>query len=139
MSGRTPGINLSTIASLALAPYEPVNCGIVTAGLTNKTTLRWESPAKGVKPAGYYILMRETYQPLWERKIFVTGNEATLPYSKDNYFFGIQAVDASEVMRALLCFRVRQGGSEEILMEVLLSCKRNKLLNIAFVCQIDRF
>jgi len=92
---KNAGINLSTIASLALAPFEPVNCGIVTAGLTNKTTLKWESPAKGVKPAGYYILMRETYQPLWEKKIFVTGNEVTIPYSKDNYFFGIQAVDAS--------------------------------------------
>jgi hypothetical protein len=71
-----------------------VNCVIVTGGLTNKTTLKWESPSKGVKPAGYYILLRETYQPLWEKKIFVTGNEITLPYSKDNYFFGIQAVDA---------------------------------------------
>jgi hypothetical protein len=92
---KNAGINLATMASLALAPYEPVNCGIVTGSLTNKTTLRWESPSKGVKPAGYYIMMRETYQPLWEKKIFVTGNEATLPYSKDNYFFGIQAVDAA--------------------------------------------
>jgi Zn-dependent M28 family amino/carboxypeptidase len=92
---KNAGINLATIANLALAPYEPVNCGIVTGGLTNKTTLRWESPSKGVKPTGYYIMMRETYQPLWEKKIFVTGNEATLPYSKDNYFFGIQAVDAA--------------------------------------------
>jgi len=92
---KNAGINLATVASLALAPYEPVNCGIVTSGLTNKITLRWENPPKGVKPSGYYILMRETYQPLWEKKIFVTGNEITLPYSKDNYFFGIQSVDAS--------------------------------------------
>jgi hypothetical protein len=92
---KNTGINLATIASLALAPYEPVNCGIVTGGLTNKTTLRWESPAKGIKPAGYYILMRETYLPLWEKKIYVTGTEVTIPYSKDNYFFGIQAVDAA--------------------------------------------
>jgi hypothetical protein len=92
---KNAGINLATMANLALAPYEPVNCGIVTGSLTNKTTLRWESPSKGVKPAGYYILMRETYQPLWEKKIFVKGNEVTLPYSKDNYFFGIQAVDAN--------------------------------------------
>ncbi|MBA4323273.1 MAG: peptidase M28, partial [Odoribacter sp.] len=61
------GVNLSCIANLALAPCEPVNCGIVVSGLTNKTTLRWEAPAKGVKPAGYYLLMRETYQPLWEK------------------------------------------------------------------------
>jgi len=91
---KNAGVDLATIANLALAPYEPVNCGIVTSGLTNKTTLKWESPAKGIKPAGYYILMRETYQLLWEKKIFVTGNEITLPYSKDNYFFGIQSVDA---------------------------------------------
>ena len=92
---KNAGINLATIANLALAPYEPLNCGIVIGGLTNKTTLKWEAPVKGVKPAGYYVLMRETYQPLWERKIFVTGNEVTLPYSKDNYFFGIQSVDAN--------------------------------------------
>jgi hypothetical protein len=92
---KNAGINLASIANLALAPYEPVNCGIVTGVLTNKTTLRWESPLKGVKVSGYYILMRETYQPLWEKKIFAEGNEVTLPYSKDNYFFGIQSVDAS--------------------------------------------
>lgn len=92
---KNAGINLSVIANIALAPLEPVNCGILVSGLTNKTTLKWETPAKGVKPAGYYILMRETYQPLWEKKIFVTGNEITIPYSKDNYFFGIQAVDAA--------------------------------------------
>lgn len=91
---KNAGMNLATIANLALAPFEPANCGMVTSGLTNKTTLRWETPSKGVKPAGYYILLRETYQPLWEKKIFVTGNEVTIPYSKDNYFFGIQAVDA---------------------------------------------
>jgi hypothetical protein len=92
---KNAGINLATIASLALAPFEPVNCGIVTGGLTNKTTLKWDSPSKGVKPYGYYILLRETFQPLWEKKIFVKGNEITLPYSKDNYFFGIQSVDSA--------------------------------------------
>jgi hypothetical protein len=39
--------------------------------------------------------MRETWQPLWEKKIFVTGTEATVPYSKDNYFFAVQSVDAA--------------------------------------------
>jgi hypothetical protein len=92
---KNAGINLATIANLANAPYEPANCVLITGSLTNKTTLRWETPAKGVKPSGYYILMRETYQPLWEKKIFVTGNEVTLPYSKDNYFFAVQSVDAA--------------------------------------------
>ena len=92
---KNAGVNLATMANLALAPSEPVNCEIVTGRLTNSTTLRWETPLKGSKPAGYYVLMRETYQPLWERKIFVTGNEITLPYSKDNYFFGIQSADVA--------------------------------------------
>lgn len=92
---KNAAINLGTIANLVLAPFEPENCGIVTSGLTNSTTLRWQSPSKGVKPAGYYLLMRETWQPLWEKKIFVTGTEITVPYSKDNYFFGIQSVDAA--------------------------------------------
>lgn len=91
---KNTGINLATIANLALAPFEPAECGVVVSGLTNKTTLKWSDPAHGEKPAGYYILMRETFQPLWEKKFLVTGNEVTLPYSKDNYFFAIQSVDA---------------------------------------------
>lgn len=90
---KNAGINLATIANLALAPNEPVKCGLITSGMSNKTVLKWEPAAVGEKPAGYYILMRETYQPMWEKKIFVTGNTITLPYSKDNYFFGIQSVD----------------------------------------------
>ncbi|HOW09066.1 MAG TPA: M20/M25/M40 family metallo-hydrolase [Bacteroidales bacterium] len=92
---KNAGLNLATIANLALAPYEPADCGIVVSGLTNRTTLRWAAPAKGQKPAGYYVLVRETFQPLWEKKIFVTGTEITLPYSKDNYFFAVQSVDSS--------------------------------------------
>jgi Zn-dependent M28 family amino/carboxypeptidase len=91
---KNAGINLATIANLALAPYEPINCGIVTAGLSNSTTIRWEAPVKGIKAAGYYLLMRETSQSMWEKKIFVTGTEVIVPYSKDNYFFGVQSVDA---------------------------------------------
>ena len=91
---KNAGINLAAIAGLALSPYEPENCGIVVAGLTNKTTLRWNAPSKGKKPAGYYVLMRETSHPLWEKKIFVSGTEITVPYSKDNYFFGVQSVDS---------------------------------------------
>jgi hypothetical protein len=92
---KNAGINLATLANLASAPFEPSNCGIVISGLTNSTTLRWEAPVKGIKPAGYYLLLRETHQSFWEKKIFVTGTEITVPYSKDNYFFGIQSVDAA--------------------------------------------
>lgn len=91
---KNAGINLSTLANLALSPQQPVNAGIVVSGLSNSTTLRWQKPENGKKPSGYYILMRETYQSVWQKKIFVTDTEVTIPYSKDNYFFAIQSVDA---------------------------------------------
>jgi hypothetical protein len=87
-------MNLSVLANLALAPAEPQDVGIVTGGLTNKTTLKWESPKTGKKPAAYYVLMRETISPYWERKYYVTDTTATLDYSKDNYLFAVQSVDA---------------------------------------------
>ncbi|MEX8547783.1 MAG: M28 family peptidase [Mucilaginibacter sp.] len=86
-------MNLSVLANLALAPAEPQNVGIITSGLTNKTALKWEAPKTGKKPAGYYVLMRETISPYWEKKFFVTDTQATLDYSKDNYFFAVQSVD----------------------------------------------
>lgn len=91
---KNTAMNLATLANLALAPYSPENVGVVTSNLTNKTELRWEAPAKGERPAGYYILMRDTSAPMWEKKIYVEGTTANLPYSKDNYFFAVQAVDA---------------------------------------------
>jgi len=87
-------MNLSVLANLATAPAEPQNVGVVTSGLTNKTTLKWEAPKTGKKPAGYYVLMRETISPFWEKKFYVTDISATLAYSKDNYLFAVQSVDA---------------------------------------------
>lgn len=86
-------MNLSILANLALAPAAPQNVGVITSGLTNKTQLKWEAPKAGKKPAGYYVLMRETISPYWEKKFFVTDTQAVLDYSKDNYFFAVQSVD----------------------------------------------
>ncbi|MNK25855.1 Bacterial leucyl aminopeptidase precursor [compost metagenome] len=85
-------MNMSVMANLGFSTQEPENVGIVTSGLTNKTQLKWETP-KGKSPYGYYVLMRETTSPFWERKFFVIENQATLAYSKDNYYFGVQSVD----------------------------------------------
>ena len=90
---KNAGVNLAAIASLASAPVQPVQVRILTKQLTNTSTLKWDVPGKGRKPAGYYILMRETSEPVWTRKIFVKETEFTLPYSKDNYLFGIQSTD----------------------------------------------
>lgn len=87
-------MNLSILANLAAAPAQPQNVGVITSDLTNKTKLKWDAP-KGRAPAGYYILMRETISPYWEKKFYVTGTSATIGYSKDNYLFAVQSVDAA--------------------------------------------
>ncbi len=85
-------VNAAVLSSLALAPDVPQNVGVVVTGLTNSTTLKWKAP-QGKTPKGYFILMRETYKPLWEKKFFTDKTEITLSYSKDNYFFAVQSVD----------------------------------------------
>lgn len=87
-------MNLSVLANLALAPAEPQNVGVVTSGLTNRTQLKWDAPKESKKTVGYYVLMRETTSPFWEKKFYVTDTHADLDYSKDNYLFAVQSVDA---------------------------------------------
>lgn len=90
---KNTALNLSCLANLAKAPSMPQEVKVETRGLTNFTQLTWKAPATG-KPKGYYILMRETSSAMWEKKFFAEGLEAKLPYSKDNYFFAVQAVNA---------------------------------------------
>jgi hypothetical protein len=84
-------INLAALASLAKAPDSPRDVKMII-NLGNTTRLTWSAPPGGPKPKGYYVMMRETLQPYWEKKFFVTDTSAVLPYSKDNYFFAIQSV-----------------------------------------------
>jgi Zn-dependent M28 family amino/carboxypeptidase len=86
-------VNAAGLASLALAPAVPRNVGARTDKLENDTTLVWE-PNKEPDLAGYRIVWRETTAPFWQGSKYV-GNvtEASLKLSKDNYFFGVQAVD----------------------------------------------
>jgi hypothetical protein len=84
-------LNLATLASLAKAPGKP-QAVKMKVNLDNMTYLTWDAPASGPKPKGYNVLIRETYQPFWEKTIYVTDLKADLPYSKDNYYFAVQAV-----------------------------------------------
>ncbi|MDQ3394566.1 MAG: peptidase M28, partial [Bacteroidota bacterium] len=90
---KNTGINLATMAGLAKAPMGPENVSVITSKLTNKTDLIWSAPSKGKKPAGYNVIMRKTASPMWEKSFFTKETSATLPYSKDNYFFAVQSVE----------------------------------------------
>lgn len=91
---KNTGVNLSTLANLAKAPSEPQDVRVEVRNLTNSTTLSWKAPKNGAVK-GYYILMRETTSPVWQKKIYTEQTTATLPYSKDNYFFAIQSISAT--------------------------------------------
>lgn len=85
--------NLATLANLAWSPKAPTNVGIEVKELSNSSTLKWSSP-DGKAQHGYQILMRETSSAHWEKTFFTKDTQIEIPYSKDNYFFAVQTVDA---------------------------------------------
>ena len=87
-------VNAAALAALALAPARPKNVGIVTARLTNDTDLKWDAN-KEPDLAGYEIVWRDTTSPVWTNAKMV-GNvtsHTVKGMSKDNFFFGVRAVD----------------------------------------------
>lgn len=87
-------INAAALATLALAPDVPADAGIVTRRLTNDTELRWTA-GKEPELAGYEVVWRETTAPAWTHHRFV-GNVTSYVFpglSKDDFFFGVRAVD----------------------------------------------
>lgn len=90
---KNTAVNLATLANLAKSPAVPQAVTVDVRNLTNSTALYWQAPKTG-SVRGYYVLMRETYWPFWQKKFFTTKLGMTLPYSKDNYYFAVQAVSA---------------------------------------------
>lgn len=88
---KNTAMNLANLANLAKSPSMPQEVKVEVRNLTNGTQLSWKAPAAG-RVKGYYLLMRETTSPVWQKKMFVSGTEANVPYSKDNYFFAVQSV-----------------------------------------------
>lgn len=87
-------INAAALASLALAPTTPSNVLLQTKQLENDTHITWNAN-KDPDLAGYRIVWRDTTSPLWQDGIDV-GNVTEYRVkgkSKDNYFFGVQAID----------------------------------------------
>ena len=88
---KNTAINLASLANLAKAPAVPQDVKVDVKNLTNSTYLYWKEPKTG-KPKGYYVLLRETTSPVWQKKFYTADTSLRVPYSKDNYFFAVQAV-----------------------------------------------
>src|SRR5271166_514301 len=93
-------VNAATLASLASAPAPPEKVRVLTKALQNDSTLVWEASPGGLA-SGYLVLWRDTGAPDWEHaQAFGNVRQATVPVSKDNVVFAVQATD-SEGHRSL--------------------------------------
>jgi hypothetical protein len=86
-------VNAAALAALAAAPARPKNV-VFPSGLTNDTEIRWEAN-KEPDIAGYEIVWRDTTTATWtnSRSIGNVNSYIMKGMSKDNYFFGVRAVD----------------------------------------------
>ena len=84
--------NIAGLQALASAPGRPAEAFVLTHDLTNKTSLTW-SAVPGA--ARYEIVRRLTTEPTWTVAIDAgSATSITIPFSKDEYIFGIRAVGA---------------------------------------------
>jgi Peptidase family M28 len=109
-------VNCAALAALALAPARPADTRILTTRLTNDTDLQWAAN-KEPDLAGYEVVWRDTTEPTWTHSVRV-GNVTSYTakgMSKDNYFFGVRAVDKdgnrSPVSYPRPQQRSREGGA----------------------------
>ena len=86
-------VNAASLATLASAPARPKNVTFPIS-LSNDTPIKWDAN-KEPDIAGYEIVWRDTTEATWTHSRGV-GNVDTYTMkgmSKDNYFFGVRAVD----------------------------------------------
>jgi len=79
------------VADVSHAPLPPTGVTLVT-DLAPVTTLKWRS---NPDVQGYEVLVRRTTSPAWEKTIPInkpTSTEVVVPFSKDDYVFGIRCV-----------------------------------------------
>ncbi len=91
--GSVARVNAAALAALALAPARPKNV-VFPSGLANDSVIRWDAN-KETDLAGYEIVWRDTTAATWTNSLSV-GNVLTYTMkgmSKDNYFFGVRAVN----------------------------------------------
>ncbi len=88
---RVARYNAANLAQLALGPGRPPDAVIQIKSLTNETTLSWTSVPGA---ASYEIVRRATTDADWTLATDAGGGTTiTLPFSKDDWLFGVRAVD----------------------------------------------
>ena len=85
-------INAAALATLALAPAMPAGSVIITRNLEYGTRLTWRKNSEA-DLAGYSVRYRETTAAAWQYTRFVEDSSVTIGVSKDDFLFGVQAVD----------------------------------------------
>jgi leucyl aminopeptidase len=87
-------VNIAVMANIAKSTPAPENVLMDVKELSNSTKLTWEKPVAG-KVKGYNILIRETDQSTWTKRIFTTETSFTVPLSKDNFLFAVESVSVT--------------------------------------------
>lgn len=67
---KNTALNLANLANLAKSPSMPQDVKVDVKNLTNSTYLYWKAPKTG-RAKGYFILMRETFQGLWQKNFLL--------------------------------------------------------------------
>ncbi len=84
--------NLAGLAALAWAPAPVKAVRLDARELTNDSTLEWQA-SDDPEVAGYRVVWRDTDSAAWQQaKDVGRVTRVTLPVSKDNVVFGVQAV-----------------------------------------------
>lgn len=84
--------NLAGLATLAWAPAPLKGVKLDARELTNDSTLEWQA-SDDPEVAGYRVVWRDTDSAAWQQfKDVGRATRVTLPVSKDNVVFGVQAV-----------------------------------------------
>lgn len=92
--GKVTRLNAAALSTLAKAPAKPRDVGVDVQKLENNTTLQWQANEEP-DLKGYEIVWRATHAPHWQYSEFAgdTTRYTIEGVSKDNYLFGVRAVD----------------------------------------------
>jgi hypothetical protein len=93
---RVTRVNVAALWSLAVGPASPRRVRVSTQALTNQTDLAWDRGSEA-DLAGYEVVWRDTTEPDWTHVVRVGDTtSASFPGApKDNYLFGVRAVDGA--------------------------------------------